>query len=222
MEVTAIHQVLSDVLQDKLSLVDEISLQYITDVLVDVKVLPIKTLVGSLATLFASAGIVENDKEATTLLKDISMRLCADPHPHGDEKDEGSDHEEPLVRKVSRPFIPTRQVTDSCILTVEGVITQTYSEDPKVRKATLRDMCPCHVKGNIDALWQRIMEMRNDPDANVRYQVMHNLCDGSPLCREADVIRTLDDMHNDPDKKVRRRVHQVLTHYRKTGKWNIL
>jgi len=221
MEVTTIHQVLSEVLQDKLLLVDEISLQYITDVLVDVKVLPISTLVDSLATLFASAGIVENDMEATTLLKSISMRLCAQPHEAADECEE-SDHEEPLVRKVSRPYIPAREVPDSCILTVDGVIAQTYNEDPKVRKATLRDMCPCHVKDNINVLWERIMEMRHDPDANVRYQVMHNLCDGSPACREVDVIRTLEDMHNDPDKKVRRRVHQVLTHYRKTGKWNIL
>jgi hypothetical protein len=29
-------------------------------------------------------------------------------------------------------------------------------------------------------------------------------------------------MHNDDDKLIRRKVHNVLTHYRKTGKWNIL
>ncbi len=31
-----------------------------------------------------------------------------------------------------------------------------------------------------------------------------------------------EKMHNDDDKAIRRKVHNVLTHYRKTGKWNIL
>lgn len=221
MDATTIHQVLSVLLQDRFSLVDEVSLQYITEVLVDVKVLSTKTLFDSLATLFASIGLVEDEKEATTLLRDITTKLCT---PSQVESEEDSDHEVPLLRaskRISKPFV-VKGEPDSCIRTVEGVIALTHSEDPKVRKATLRDMCPCHVKDNIDALWQRIMEMANDPDPNVRYQVMHNLCDGSPLCREDDVIRTLEEMHDDPDKKVRRKVHQVLTHYRKTGKWNIL
>ncbi len=64
--------------------------------------------------------------------------------------------------------------------------------------------------------------MRHDPDPAVRYQVLHNLCDGSPTARETEVIEAIEDMHNDEDKYIRRRVHQVLANYRRTGKWNIL
>jgi len=64
--------------------------------------------------------------------------------------------------------------------------------------------------------------MVDDPDPDVRYQVLHNLCDGSPASRETEVVAALEKMHDDPDKTVRRRVHQVLSHYRATGKWNIL
>ena len=151
---------------------------------------------------------------------------------------------------------PPKESGGACrLLTPEEVIAITHDPSPKVRREALRDMCPCHVKRNVESLWARIMEMANDPDATVRYQVMHNLCDGSPACREDDVIRTLEGMfspllpplstspfpssasclplplllltfyaamHNDPDKKVRRRVHQVLSNYRRTGKWNIL
>lgn len=56
----------------------------------------------------------------------------------------------------------------------------------------------------------------------VRYQVLHNLCDGSPKSREDDVINALEGMHNDEDKVIRRRVHQVLSSYRRTGEWNVM
>jgi len=64
--------------------------------------------------------------------------------------------------------------------------------------------------------------MIDDPDPVVRYQVLHNLCDGSPKIREEEVIKALESMHNDTDPYIRRRVHQVLSNYRRTGKWNIL
>lgn len=83
-------------------------------------------------------------------------------------------------------------------------------------------MCPWHVKSNIESVWKRILDMVNDPDPSVRYQVMHNLCDGSSPSREFDVIHALEHMHNDSDKYIRRKVHQVLIYYRQTGNWIIL
>jgi len=64
--------------------------------------------------------------------------------------------------------------------------------------------------------------MIEDPDAEVRYQAMHNLCDGSPNHLEDIVIEALNKLHNDPDKRIRRKVHNVLSTYRRTGKWNVL
>ncbi|KYR00227.1 hypothetical protein DLAC_03385 [Tieghemostelium lacteum] len=107
-------------------------------------------------------------------------------------------------------------------LSMDQYIELTRHSNPSIRIQTLRTMCPCKVKADIDQLWTRIMEMSTDPDPKVRYQVIHDLCDGSPNWREGQVISTLESMHNDSDPKVRRTIHNVLTNYRYTGKWNIL
>jgi len=157
--------------------------------------------------------LVETKKAANALIKRLSAQISPQVTP----------------AIPSTPTLPSTPTPPSTTITptpsacsVEEVIEGTYDPDPKVRRAFLRDMCPCHVKRDVDLLWTRIMEMSTDVNPAVRYQVMHNLCDGSPSWREEEVIRTLEQMHNDPDKKVRRRVHQVLTSYRKTGRWNIL
>jgi len=122
-----------------------------------------------------------------------------------------------LVCKVSNSLS-----MDDPNLTMEQYLQFTHSDDPKVRLSILRTMCPCKVKADRDLLWARIMEMASDPNPKVRYQAMHNLCDGSPSWREESVIKTLEGMHNDSDPKIRRRIHNILTHYKHTGKWNIM
>jgi hypothetical protein len=39
---------------------------------------------------------------------------------------------------------------------------------------------------------------------------------------EDNVADALDIFNNDADKKIRRKAHQVLTTYRRTGKWNVM
>ena len=110
---------------------------------------------------------------------------------------------------------------DACV-SLEEFMKATHDPSAKVRRMALRELCPCHIKHDVKEFWDRIIEMTTDEDAEVRYQVLHNLCDGSPASREDDVIAALETLHNDKDTKVRRQVHRVLTSYRKTGKWNIL
>eukprot|EP01121_Diplochlamys_sp_Union-15-3_P012667 TRINITY_DN3829_c0_g1_i1.p1 TRINITY_DN3829_c0_g1~~TRINITY_DN3829_c0_g1_i1.p1 ORF type:complete len:228 (+),score=51.42 TRINITY_DN3829_c0_g1_i1:87-770(+) len=105
---------------------------------------------------------------------------------------------------------------------IEEFMKLTYDPNPLVRKKALRELCPCQVKKDIDRFWERTIEMVTDSDEKVRYQVLHNLCDGSPLEREEQIIAAIEKLHNDDDKVVRRTVHRVLSHYRRTGKWNIL
>ncbi len=62
----------------------------------------------------------------------------------------------------------------------DSILNATRSSNPNVRKKALREFCPCHVKKNIDVIWNRILEMKDDPDGVVRDQVVHSLCDGSP------------------------------------------
>lgn len=105
---------------------------------------------------------------------------------------------------------------------VEEFVEATRNEDPKARVLALRELCPCHVKKNIPDFWDRIIEMIHDPDPDVRYQVIHNLCDGSPNEREEDVINAIKELQQDESKIVKRAVNKVLSSYTRTGKWNVL
>jgi len=105
---------------------------------------------------------------------------------------------------------------------VEEFVEATRNEDPSERMLALRELCPCHVKKNIKEFWDRIIEMIHDPDPDVRYQVVHNLCDGSPNEREFDVINAIKELEHDESRIVRRAVNRVLSSYNRTGKWNVL
>jgi len=127
-----------------------------------------------------------------------------------------------VVANFGAPDVDKLEREAASCITLDKFLELTHDEDPATRKAALRQLCPCHVKHDVEIFWNRIIEMNKDPDPVVRYQVLHNLCDGSPKIREETVIAALEDMHNDEDKEIRRRVHIVLSNYRKTGKWNIL
>lgn len=83
-------------------------------------------------------------------------------------------------------------------------------------------MCPCRVKKDHDDFWRRVFEMVDDEAVNVRQQVLHTLCDGSPTHLEFDIADALDRFNRDSDPKIRRTAHKCLTTYNRTGKWNIL
>jgi len=215
-----VHSVVVATLQDKINVAEEEEIiQYFCEVISDQGLL-FSAVVHNLSPLLISLHVATDIEDSARVIKTITSQLVPNPVSTDDEDYSVA----PVPKVVKAAWKPPRAESyGACrILTPDEVIAITHDPSPKVRKEALRDMCPCHVKNNIESLWVRIIEMANDPDANVRYQVMHNLCDGSPACREYDVIRTLESMHNDADKKVRRRVHQVLSHYRRTGKWNIL
>jgi len=233
---------LSETLQEKMKLLDETVVQYIEGVFNDSVSLQLNDLCEWVAPHFIAAGVVKDEEDAKEIIRSIAHKMevnvcesdnedvrkldspvCIHPEPTTKKAPSTwSEEDVDLFRRYGEAAAEQARKEAACVLTLEQVIELTHSPDPKVRKATLRDMCPCHVKDNIEVIWKRIMEMYDDPDPDVRYQVLHDLCDGSPLSREDDVIRTLEAMHSDKDKKVRRRVHQVLTHYRRTGKWNIM
>ena len=104
----------------------------------------------------------------------------------------------------------------------QQVLEQTRDADPRLRAWAVQALCPCHLKVNEVAAWDRILEMCNDADPKVRSLVFHALCDGSPREREQDIVMALDEMANDADPRLRRRVRRLLAHYRRGGRLNIL
>jgi len=105
---------------------------------------------------------------------------------------------------------------------IKTLIDFTRDENPQVRLAALKNMCPCKVKADIDLFWKRVLEMVMDENDDVRYQVLHTLCDGSPLHMENDVLSAIEIFNRDKNKEIKRRAHKVLASYRKTGRWNVL
>eukprot|EP00347_Sterkiella_histriomuscorum_P013553 403364274 len=96
------------------------------------------------------------------------------------------------------------------------------SEDPVVRVKAAQQMCPCRVQNDLEEFWTRLFELAQDDDEKVRYQVLHNMCDGSPEGYEDKVVECLEIFNRDPDKEIRRKAHKVMGSYLRTGKWNVL
>lgn len=98
----------------------------------------------------------------------------------------------------------------------------TLDDDPMARRLALKNLCPCHVKANHPEVWERVLEMVDDPDPRVRDEVVHALGDGSPKDRVLEVVAAADKLRNDRDKRVRRRAQRILRSYHRTGKVNVL
>ena len=107
-------------------------------------------------------------------------------------------------------------------VTFKQILEQTRDVDPHVRAQAVKALCPCRLKVNEVAAWDRILEMCTDPDPKVRSLVFHTLCDGSPREREQDIVIALDEMANDPDPRLRRRIRRQLAQYRRGGRLNTL
>ena len=104
----------------------------------------------------------------------------------------------------------------------DEIVDLSSNEYADVRLQAVKRLCPCKVQKDIDSVWQRLFEMTEDDDARVRYQVLHNICDGSPDHLETQVVEAMEKFNRDEDKDIRRRAHKVLASYLRTGKWNVL
>ena len=102
------------------------------------------------------------------------------------------------------------------------IIELTKRPDAFVRLKAAQQMCPCRVKGDVPEFYERLFEMINDEDPKVRYQVLHNMCDGSPPHYEDRVMMCVQSLNSDSDLHVRRNASKIITSYNKTGKWNIM
>ena len=84
-------------------------------------------------------------------------------------------------------------------------------------------MCPCHVLENdIPEFWERLFELAHDTDAKVRFQAMHDMCDGSPKKYEDQIMECIEFLKNDKDEAVRHTANKVWQSYTKYGKYNIM
>ena len=96
---------------------------------------------------------------------------------------------------------------------VEELIELTRHENKKVKLAAIKEMCPCHVQRDVPAFWERVFELAEDEDEEIRFQILHNMCDGSPPGYEDKVVEALEIFNRDSVLKIRRKAHQVIASY---------
>jgi hypothetical protein len=122
------------------------------------------------------------------------------------------------------PSLTTTEALRLCAATsdIDTIVSLSRHEDPRVRQRALKEMCPCQVRGDIAEFWRRVIELAGDPEASVRLQVCHTLCDGSPGHMEEEVEAALRLFIKDADSRVRRLATRALGAYRRTGRWNVL
>lgn len=131
-------------------------------------------------------------------------------------------HEQLRMKNLSKPNTARGREERTPADEIEALLLQTTDADPGVRCESVRHLCPCHVQANYDKVWDRLIELVDDPDPKVRKTVLHTLADGSPRERETEVVSAIEKLYNDPDLKLRKAVRTLLAKYRRGGRINIL
>ena len=105
---------------------------------------------------------------------------------------------------------------------IQALLDLSHSEDADDRAVAVRDLCPCHIKRHVPAVWDRMIVLAEDPDVHVRSQVFHVLGDGSPHEYHERIVAAYEKMTQDADDKLRRRARKLMAQYRSTGRINVL
>ena len=61
---------------------------------------------------------------------------------------------------------------------IDFYLSMAYSDAPEDREAAMENLCPCHVRRRIDAVWEALYRGLQDPDIKVRRAAWHTLDDG--------------------------------------------
>ena len=128
------------------------------------------------------------------------------------------DHAVAVVRErvgVGLPVPGERRTRDQ----VKGLLDLTYDDDPRVRQVAIRNLCPCHIQGDVPEVWDRLLDLVDDSDDGVRHDVLHTLVDGSPRRLTFKVVEALEVMAKDRSIRRSRRqfAQDAIRRYHRTG-----
>ncbi len=93
---------------------------------------------------------------------------------------------------------------------VADLLALSHSADPEDRYTAARFLCPCHVRGRVEEVWEALYRMMEDKDARVRQAAWHTLEDGG-LPKDEATLERLGQLHaREADPKVRRFAETIV------------
>ena len=87
---------------------------------------------------------------------------------------------------------------------VAELLVMSESEDPEDRLVAAENLCPCHVRTRIPAVWDALFRMMEDADTRVRRAAWHTIEDGGKPKGEEDLARLERICRQETDPKVRK------------------
>lgn len=93
---------------------------------------------------------------------------------------------------------------------IAELLEKSASDDPGERCEAAENLCPCHVRRRVAAVWEALYRLLEDPDVRVRRAAWHTLEDGGrPDDPALDAI--LDRaLKGETDRRVRNLMHHIV------------
>ena len=86
---------------------------------------------------------------------------------------------------------------------IDQFLELSRSDEPREREIAANNLCPCHVRRRIDAVWQALYRMLEDSDVRVRRAAWHTLEDGG--CPDDPALDAIFERvsRNETDRQIR-------------------
>jgi hypothetical protein len=114
----------------------------------------------------------------------------------------GMNKHQKAAHKKGEPQVGKEQVAE--------LLEMSRSEDPEDRLAAAENLCPCHVRCRIPAVWDALYRMMEDADVRVRQAAWHTIEDGGRPTDDISVHLLERICRDEKDPKVKRFAERTL------------
>jgi hypothetical protein len=93
---------------------------------------------------------------------------------------------------------------------VDQLLVLSKSDAAEDRLAAARLLCPCHVRGRTQDIWNAVVALMSDADARIRLAAWHTLEDGGVPSEEGTLESLKGMLARETDPGVRRLANEVI------------